>query len=98
VTKKLGYLVVLWSWHQDTVDWNRPGVGKIVNKVLNNARNGDIVLFHDFVEGRTQTVAALEKIMPELSKRGYKFVTVSELLKHRKLDPAPLKSDPAPLK
>lgn len=98
VTKKLGYQVVLWSWHQDTVDWNRPGVGKIVNKVLNNARNGDIVLFHDFVEGRTQTIAALEKIMPELSKRGYKFVTVSELLKHRKLDPAPLKSEPEPLK
>ncbi|WP_409347071.1 polysaccharide deacetylase family protein [Paenibacillus sp. MBLB4367] len=90
-TKELGYLIVLWSWHQDTVDWNRPGVGKIVNKVLNNARSGDIVLFHDFVEGRTQTVEALERIMPELQKRGYTFVTVSELLEYRRKASAPLR-------
>ncbi|GAA3403664.1 polysaccharide deacetylase family protein [Paenibacillus hodogayensis] len=83
-SKKAGYTVVLWSWHQDTEDWNTPGVGKIVNKVLNNARNGDIVLFHDYVEGKTQTVAALKQILPELRQRGFQFITVSELLTHRK--------------
>ncbi|SDE14957.1 polysaccharide deacetylase family sporulation protein PdaB [Paenibacillus sp. UNCCL117] len=82
--KKSGYLVVMWSWHQDTEDWDTPGVGKIVNKVLNNARNGDIVLFHDHVEGRTQTIEALKQILPELKARGYRFVTVSELLTFRK--------------
>ena len=80
VSKYFHYQIVLWSWHQDTEDWNTPGVDKIVNKVLNNARNGDIVLFHDYVEGRTQTVAALARILPELKKRGFRFVTVSELL------------------
>ena len=75
-----GYLVVLWSWHQDTKDWDRPGVSKIVNKVLNNVRGGDIILMHDHVEGKSQTVAALEQILPELQKRGYRLVTVSELL------------------
>lgn len=74
------YLVVLWSWHQDTKDWSKPGVRKIVGKVLNNARNGDIVLFHDFVRGKSQTTTALEQILPELKRRGYRFVTVSELL------------------
>nr|WP_308737479.1 hypothetical protein [Paenibacillus sp. PCH8] len=52
----------------------------IINKVLKNARNGDIVLFHDKVEGRSHTVAALKTILPKLQQQGYRFVTVSELL------------------
>lgn len=79
-----GYKVVMWSWHQDTEDWNIPGVGKIVKKVLGNARNGDIILFHDYVEGKTQTVDALKEILPQLKERGYHFVTVSQLLTHQK--------------
>ncbi|TVY06879.1 polysaccharide deacetylase family protein [Paenibacillus cremeus] len=81
-----GYTVVMWSWHQDTKDWNTPGVQKIINKVLNNTRNGDIVLFHDYVEGKTQTIEALKTILPELQQRGYRFVTVSELLTYSKLE------------
>lgn len=75
-----GYQVVMWSWHQDTQDWKEPGVDKIVTKVLSGARPGDIVLFHDAGGNRTQTVKALEKILPALKKEGYKFVTVSDLL------------------
>jgi len=79
--KRAGFLVVMWSWHQDTRDWSDPGVRKIVNKVLNNARNGDIVLFHDYGGNRSQTVKALREILPELKKRGYQFVTVSEMIR-----------------
>lgn len=81
VAKGLGYTTILWSWHQDTNDWKSPGVNKIVNKVLNNARNGDIVLMHDYNPGSLQTVKALETILYELDKRGFEFVTVSELMK-----------------
>ncbi|WP_245856227.1 polysaccharide deacetylase family protein [Paenibacillus rigui] len=87
--RKEGFMVVMWSWHMDTLDWDTPGVHKITSKVLKNARNGDIVLFHDYVEGRTETIAALKQILPELKQRGYKFVTVSELLRYRK--PSPVK-------
>lgn len=80
VAKQKGYTIVLWSWDQDTRDWASPGVAAITNKVLKNARNGDIVLFHDKVEGRAQTVAALKVILPKLQQEGYRFVTVSELL------------------
>lgn len=75
-----GYRVVMWSWHQDTEDWKSPGVEKIVSKVLSGAKPGDIVLFHDAGGDRSQTVKALKKILPELEKQGYEFVTVSELL------------------
>jgi peptidoglycan-N-acetylglucosamine deacetylase len=82
--QKSGYLVVLWSWHQDSKDWTTPGVNKIVKHVLQKAQNGDIVLLHDYVEGKTQTIEALKQILPKLKERGYRFVTVSELLTHRK--------------
>lgn len=76
-----GYTVIMWSWHQDTEDWKRPGVHKIVSKVLSGAHPGDIVLFHDAGGDRTQTVEALKEILPELKKQGYKFVTISEFLR-----------------
>ncbi|USB34541.1 polysaccharide deacetylase family protein [Paenibacillus sp. YPG26] len=79
-----GYQLVLWSWHQDTRDWARPGVNRIVSRVLGNLRSGDIILMHDRVEGSSQTALALKAILPEIQKRGYRCVTVSELLKHQK--------------
>jgi len=88
LVKQEGYKMVMWSWHLDTRDWDSPGVQRIVNRVLKNANNGNIVLFHDYIEGRTQTIEALKQILPELEKRGYKFVTVSELLSYGKAVPA----------
>ncbi|UOQ43301.1 polysaccharide deacetylase family protein [Halobacillus salinarum] len=74
-----GFTVVLWSWHQDTLDWKQPGTSTIVRNVVNNVRNGDIILFHDYGGNRMQTVNALKKILPRLKKEGYEFVTVSQL-------------------
>ncbi len=83
IAKQYGYKVILWSWHQDSKDWKSPGVNHIANKVLKNARNGDIVLLHDHVEGSSQTVEALKIILPELIERGFRIVTVSELMAHK---------------
>ncbi len=83
VAQSQGYTVVLWSWHQDTRDWASPGVGYIVNKVLNNARNGDIVLMHDSIYGKNQTAESLKQILPVLKEKGFTFVTVSELMKYK---------------
>lgn len=81
---KDGFKVVLWTWYQDTQDWRDPGVDKIVNTVLDGKKEGNIILFHDGGERREQTVQALEKILPELVKQGYKFVTISDLLELQK--------------
>ncbi|MFJ7827681.1 polysaccharide deacetylase family protein [Psychrobacillus sp. NPDC096623] len=78
---KDGFQVVMWSWHQDTQDWKNPGVNKIVNTVLKGTKEGDVILFHDGGGNRSQTVKALEKILPELQKQGYKFVTINDLIK-----------------
>lgn len=84
---KAGYKVVMWSWHLDTFDWKRPGTKKIVETVLDGVEPGSVVLLHDGGGNREQTVAALEEILPELQKQGYKFVTISELLKIQQNEP-----------
>lgn len=54
--------------------------------ILRQAKDGDIILLHD-MEGNSQTVEALDTIIPELKSQGYKFVTVSELFKIKGIDP-----------
>jgi peptidoglycan/xylan/chitin deacetylase (PgdA/CDA1 family) len=48
----------------------------VANRVLKQVEPGSIVLLHDI---HASTVAAVPRILEELSKRGYVFVTVTEL-------------------
>ncbi|WP_100331321.1 polysaccharide deacetylase family protein [Bacillus xiapuensis] len=77
---KAGYQVVLWSWHQDTLDWKKPNAKRIAHQVIKGTRPGNIILMHDSGGNRSQTVQAVEKILRQLSKEGYEFVTVSEMI------------------
>ena len=77
---ELGYRYVLWSWKVDTRDWAAVPVDSVVNTVLNNVKGGDVVLFHDYVVGKSPTAKALEILIPALREQGYEFVTVSELM------------------
>nr|WP_307470824.1 polysaccharide deacetylase family protein [Cytobacillus purgationiresistens] len=79
---KKDYLVIMWSWHQDPMDWSNPGSKKIVNHVISNVRPGDIVLLHDSGGDRTQTISALKSILEHLKKHQYTVVTVSDLIVH----------------
>jgi peptidoglycan/xylan/chitin deacetylase (PgdA/CDA1 family)/glycosyltransferase involved in cell wall biosynthesis len=76
-----GYIIALSSY--DTEDWDRPGVSTIVANVLSepNIRRGvgGIVLMHDAGGDRSQTVAALPKLIAALRARGYRFATVSQM-------------------
>lgn len=75
-----GHQCILWSWWQDTRDWSCPPVERVVSTVLDNLHDGDIVLFHDYNNGKTPTAAALRIIIPRLIERGYEFVSVTELI------------------
>jgi peptidoglycan-N-acetylglucosamine deacetylase len=90
--RKYKMLMVLWS--VDTDDYERPGVNVIVQRALAGLEPGAIILLHDAGGDRSQTVAALPRIVKDLRKRGYKLVTVPRLL----LDnPAPKDQDVAGL-
>ena len=82
--RALGLLMVLWS--ADTGDYQQPGVPVIVQRALAGARPGAIILMHDGGGDRSQTIAALPEIIHALRHRGYRLVTVPQLLAD---DPAP---------
>ena len=54
-------------------------VQSVVTTVMNNVRDGNIILFHDYVSGKSPTAEALEILIPKLQEQGYRFVTVSDL-------------------
>jgi peptidoglycan/xylan/chitin deacetylase (PgdA/CDA1 family) len=65
----------LLAWAVDTRDWTRPGVDAIVDAVLEHVTPGAIVLMHDAGGDRSQTVAALPRIIDGLRAMGYSFTT-----------------------
>jgi peptidoglycan/xylan/chitin deacetylase (PgdA/CDA1 family) len=76
--KNLEHKIILWSI--DTKDWAHTPSSQIAEKVIGCARDGDIVLMHDYVSGNNTTIDALRMMIPQLIEKGYEFVTISELL------------------
>jgi peptidoglycan-N-acetylglucosamine deacetylase len=76
--RNLDYTTVMWDGSAE--DWSIPGVNAIVSKTLHYARNGAILLLHDGGGNRAQTIAALPIIITILKSRGFKFVTIQQLV------------------
>ncbi len=64
-------------WDVDTNDWRKPGVQTVINHAVGNAKPGSIILLHDI---HASTLAAVEGVVTGLQARGFKLVTVSELI------------------
>ncbi len=77
IAKDCGYKIILWTTI-DARDWKNPPPTEISNIIINKVQNGDIILLHDY--GTENTVKALDEIIPTMTEKGYKFVTVSELI------------------
>jgi peptidoglycan-N-acetylglucosamine deacetylase len=74
------YRMLMVLWTVDTNDYLRPGVRAIVSAAVRGARPGAIILMHDAGGDRSETVAALPKIIAALRRRHYELVTVPRLL------------------
>jgi peptidoglycan/xylan/chitin deacetylase (PgdA/CDA1 family) len=84
------YRMLMVLWTVDTNDYTLPGVPAIVHSAVSGARPGAIILMHDAGGNRQETVDALPTIIKDLRARGYRLVTVPQLL----LDnPAPANQD-----
>ena len=55
----------------------------VVDRVLEQVQPGSIVLMHVMFKSRESSMAATPRIIRGLKERGYRFVTVSEMLKYR---------------
>lgn len=78
VAHSLNYTIVLWNI--DSRDWTGLNGCLIAQKIIKKIKPGSIILFHDFGGNRSNTIAALKILLPQLTQRGYTFVTVSTLL------------------
>ena len=74
--------LAILSWSVDPKDWATTSVGSIETAVLKRIQDGDIILLHDMSISSVQ--AALD-IVDVLQEQGYRFVTVSELAKLRRV-------------
>src|SRR6195256_4326278 len=91
---EFGYNVILWD--VDPNDWKRPGPAVVRGRILKETRPGSIVLSHDIHPG---TIEAMPSTFDELEAKGFKFVTVSELIRMavpRPSHPSPQPSESVP--
>lgn len=67
-------------WNIDTLDWKTRNAKTTVDMVMNNVKDGDIILMHDI---HTESVDAAIELIPKLLEKGYQLVTVSELAAYK---------------
>jgi peptidoglycan/xylan/chitin deacetylase (PgdA/CDA1 family) len=82
VQRELGLTGVMWT--AIARDWRLPA-DAIVRRLLRYAQNGAIFCLHDGRSGALRpdirpTIEAVRRLIPELSARGFRFETVSQIL------------------
>jgi peptidoglycan-N-acetylglucosamine deacetylase len=87
---EFGYNVILWD--VDPNDWKRPGPAVVRARILKETRPGSIVLSHDIHPG---TIEAMPSTFDELEVKGFKFVTVSELIRMATAGPSHPSAQPS---
>jgi peptidoglycan/xylan/chitin deacetylase (PgdA/CDA1 family) len=75
INEEFGYRIILWD--VDPLDWKRPGPSVITSRIVKETRPGSIILSHDIHPG---TIKAMPETFDQLQAKGFKFVTVSELI------------------
>lgn len=91
IHEAFGYRIIIWD--VDPLDWRRPGPSVVTQRIVNGTQPGSIILAHDI---HPPTVEAMPETFEQLQAKGFKFVTVSELLAMAKPGPRPTIAPPAP--
>ena len=73
--EQFGFKIILWE--VDPLDWKKPGPSVVAHRILSETHPGYIILAHD-IHG--QTIDAMAETLDGLLAKGFKFVTVSELI------------------
>jgi len=89
IHEEFGYRIIIWD--VDPLDWKRPGPSVVTARILKETKAGSIVLSHDI---HPPTIEAMPKTFDQLIEKGFKSVTVTELLKMA--TPIPPKPTPSP--
>lgn len=75
------YRPVMWTVVPE--DWVRPGVQTATQRVLNQTRNGSIIVLHDGYSGGEDAAETTMHLIPQLLEKGYQFATIDQLWQQR---------------
>jgi peptidoglycan/xylan/chitin deacetylase (PgdA/CDA1 family) len=89
IHQEFGYRIIIWD--VDPLDWKRPGPSVVTARIVKETKAGSIVLAHDI---HPPTIEAMPKTFDQLIEKGFKSVTVTELL--GMATPIPPKPTPTP--
>lgn len=84
IHEAFGYRIIIWD--VDPLDWRRPGPSVVTQRIVNGTQPGSIILAHDI---HPPTIEAMPETFEQLQAKGFKFVTVSELLAMGRPGPRP---------
>lgn len=75
---RLAKRLVLWD--VNSYDWKGKSSDEVIERVLDRARAGSIILMHEAREGGATTVEIVRRLVPALRARGFELVTVSAVI------------------
>ena len=75
------YRSVMWSVVPE--DWVRPGITTVVQRILQQVKNGAIIVLHDGADGGADVAETVAQLLPLLLAQGYRFVTIQQLWEER---------------
>lgn len=64
-------------WSVDPLDWQRPGASVVSRRIVSNSHPGAVILAHD-IHG--PTVRAMPAALDGVTGRGFRFLTISEMI------------------
>lgn len=71
------YNMPIILWNVDPLDWKYQDAQRVSKHIIQKAQNGDIILLHDMFKSSAEAAII---VVDELTKKGFKFLTVTELL------------------
>jgi peptidoglycan/xylan/chitin deacetylase (PgdA/CDA1 family) len=92
VARQLGLVTVMWR--VAGVDWNSHPAPEIEARVIRRTRGGDVILLHDgshlgMGSDRSQTLVATGNLIRQYQDRGFRFVTIPEMMHSSGISTAP---------
>lgn len=81
ISQKEKVTIAYWTYQQDSKDWQGGSPESIANHIINNIQPGQIIILHDGCNNGLRTAQAVDIVLNKLCSQGYRFVTMSELIK-----------------
>jgi peptidoglycan/xylan/chitin deacetylase (PgdA/CDA1 family) len=84
ITQEEKVKVAYWSWETDSKDWRTGNSKYVADYVTEHIAPGQIIILHDGGKNGLSTARAVDLMIGQIEKKGYRFVPMGELMKLEK--------------